>query len=137
MSDSQRAAADAINANITTGITGVPKIVYEAPDVVIDEERNSEGETDSLRDELNVHNIERERTVVVETMEEEEELDNSVNRRYPNQQIHTTTRYEPKLQGKRYEDDAGAMLLNYGDTLGSTNTEDGEIEQVLGIIIDQ
>ena len=43
MSDSQRAAADAINANITTGITGVPKIAYEAPDVVIDEERNSEG----------------------------------------------------------------------------------------------
>ena len=37
-----------INAKITTVITGVPTIVYEAHDVGIDEEINSEGETDSL-----------------------------------------------------------------------------------------
>ena len=42
-SDAQRAAATARNTTTTTGITGVPKIVDESPEVVIDEESNSEG----------------------------------------------------------------------------------------------
>ena len=29
------------------------------------------------------------------------------------------------------------MLLNYGDTLGSTRTKEDEIQQVLGVILDQ
>ena len=70
MSDSQREAKGTRNGNITTRITGVPKIVDEAPEVVIDEERDSEGETDSLGDEVNVHDIEIERPVVVETVDE-------------------------------------------------------------------
>ena len=53
--------------------------------MVIDEERDSEVETYSLRDEVNVHNIERERTVTVETNDEEEEVDTVVNRKHPDQ----------------------------------------------------
>ena len=37
LSDAQREAADASNDNMTTGITGVPTIVDESPEVVIDE----------------------------------------------------------------------------------------------------
>ena len=54
--------------------------------MVSDKESNSEGETDSLGDEVNLHDIERERTVVVETMDEEEKVDTAVNRIFPNRQ---------------------------------------------------
>ena len=47
------------------------KIVDKSPEVVIDKESGSEVETDYLEDELNAHGIERERTVVVETVDEE------------------------------------------------------------------
>ena len=50
MSYSQRAAVAASNSNIYTGIIGVPKIVDESPEVVIDKESYSEGETDPLED---------------------------------------------------------------------------------------
>ena len=69
MSDTQRAAEAAINSNITTGTTGDTTIVYKAAEVVIDEERDREEETDSLGDEVNVHDIERERRVMVETVD--------------------------------------------------------------------
>ena len=39
--------------------------------------------------------------------------------------------YEIPFQGKRYEDYAVAMLLNYGYTLGYTRTEEDEIDQVI------
>ena len=52
-----RAAAYARNSNITNGISVVPTIVDEAPEVVIDEESDSEGETYPLIDEINVHYI--------------------------------------------------------------------------------
>ena len=57
LSDSHRSAADASNANITTGITGLPEIVDWAPEVVICEEIDSERETDPLGDDLKVHSI--------------------------------------------------------------------------------
>ena len=69
MSDTQRAAEAAINSNITTGTTGDTTILYKAAEVVIDEERDREEETDSLGDEVNVHDIERERRVMVETVD--------------------------------------------------------------------
>ena len=71
MSDAQRSEADAINSNITTGITGVPRMVDEAPEVVRDKESDTEGGTDSLGYEVNVNDIERERTFMVETVDEE------------------------------------------------------------------
>ena len=71
MSDSQRESAAARNINITTGTTGAHTIVYAAPDGVIDEERDSEGETEYLGDEANVHAIEREGKYVVKTVENE------------------------------------------------------------------
>ena len=91
------------------------------------EESGSEGETDSLWDEVNVHDIERESTVVVKTVDEEREVYNAVNRRYYNQQRQKTKRYEPKFQGKWYKDDPRDMLLNYIDTLGTTRTEEGKL----------
>ena len=48
LSDAQREAADASNDNMTTGITGVPTIVDESPEVVIDEKSDSKGETEYL-----------------------------------------------------------------------------------------
>ena len=42
----------------------MPSNVDKAPYVVIDKEIGSEGEPDPLGDELNVHYIDRERTVV-------------------------------------------------------------------------
>ena len=92
--------------------------------MVIDEESNSERETNYLGYEVNVHDIEIERTFVVETVDDEKEVDTAVNRRYPNKQRHKTTRYEPTFQGKRYEDYAGAILINYRDTLVSTGTKE-------------
>ena len=41
-SDAHRAVAAARNSNITTGITVVPIIVDEAPEVIIDEESDIE-----------------------------------------------------------------------------------------------
>ena len=64
-------------------------------------------------------------------------MDTAVNRRYPNRKILKTTRYEPAFQGKWYEDDSGAMLLNYGDKLGCTRTEEENVEQVIGVIMVQ
>ena len=46
--------------------------MYEAPYVVIYEETDSEGENYPLGDKVNVHDIERESKVVVETMDKEE-----------------------------------------------------------------
>ena len=68
-------------------------------------------------------------------MDDEEEVDTAVNRRYSNLQTKKTTRYEPTFQGKRYEDDAGSMSINYEDALGSTRTEEDTIEQVLVVTI--
>ena len=65
LSDAQREAADASNDNMTTGITGVPTIVDESPEVVIDEKSDSKGETEYLWDEVNVHDIYRDITLVV------------------------------------------------------------------------
>ena len=59
LSDTQREMSATRNSKITPGITGVPTIVDEAPEVVIDEESNNEGETDPLGYEVNVHDIER------------------------------------------------------------------------------
>ena len=42
----QREVLAASNVNIDTGITGLTIIVDEAPEVVIDKESDSEGETD-------------------------------------------------------------------------------------------
>ena len=50
-------AASTRTSNITTGITAVPTILDKAPEVVIDEESDSEIETDPLGDELNLHYI--------------------------------------------------------------------------------
>ena len=61
---------------------------------------------------------------MVETVYEEEEVYIALNRRYTKQQKHESTRYEPTVQGKRYEDDARALLLNYGNTLESTSTKE-------------
>ena len=72
------------NANITTGVTGVHTIVDEAPYVVIDKESGCEGEADSLRYALNIHNIEIERKVLVKTMDEEEDVDTKLNTIYTN-----------------------------------------------------
>ena len=51
--------------------------------MVIYEERNSEEENESLGFEVNVHDIEIQRTVVIETVDNEEEVDTAVNRIYP------------------------------------------------------
>ena len=50
----------------------MPTIVYEALDLVIDEESNSEIESYPFRDELDIHDIEIDITVVFETLDEEE-----------------------------------------------------------------
>ena len=55
-------------------------------------------------------------TVVVETLDEEEELNTAVNRIYPKIKIQKTTIFEPTLQGKKYKDDDESILINYGDT---------------------
>ena len=60
---------------------------------------------------------------MVENVDEEEEVDTAVNIIHPKRQIQKTTKYEPKFQGNRYEDDAVSMLLKYGDILGPTRTE--------------
>ena len=57
--ESQRASLAAINFNITTDIIGLHIIVDEAPEVVVYEENDSEGETDYLVDEVNVPDIDR------------------------------------------------------------------------------
>ena len=56
-SDAQRATEAARNANTTTRVTGVPTILDKSPEVGIDEESNSEEETESLGDGVNVHDI--------------------------------------------------------------------------------
>ena len=61
---------------------------------------------------------------MVKTADNEGEVDTALNRRYPNKQIHKTTIYEPKFQGKRYKDESVSMLLNYRDTLVSKSTEE-------------
>ena len=57
LSDVHRSGAKARNENITTGIIEGTIIVDETPDVVIDEEINSEGESDPLGDKVNIHDI--------------------------------------------------------------------------------
>ena len=52
LSDVHRSGAKARNENITTGIIEGTIIVDETPDVVIDEEINSEGESDPLGDKV-------------------------------------------------------------------------------------
>ena len=81
----QGAAADSVNSNITFRITAVHTKVENALEVVVYEESDSKGEIDYLGDEANVHDIERDRTVVVETMDEEEEVYTALNRRYTKQ----------------------------------------------------
>ena len=49
---------------------GVPKTVDWSLDVVIYEEIDSEGKSNPFRSEQNLHNIEGERKVVVETVDE-------------------------------------------------------------------
>ena len=71
MSDAQRASASASNSNITTSITGLPTIVDETVEVVIDEESDLEVEPDPIRYEGNIKDVERERTVVVKPTEKE------------------------------------------------------------------
>ena len=61
-------------------------IVYEELDVAKDEEIDSEGETYHLGNEVNAHDNERKRTAMVEIMDEEEEMENTVNIRYPKRQ---------------------------------------------------
>ena len=100
MSDVQRELASARNINITTGITRMNTIVYVVPEMVINEEIDSDGETDYLGDEINVHDIERERTFMVEKLDGEEEVDTAVYIRYTNRKIYKRTRYEPTFQGK-------------------------------------
>ena len=95
------AAEDDNNYNITNNIKLVPIILDEAPYMVIDEEIDSEGEPDPLGEEGNVHDIERDRTVMVENVDEEEEVDTAVNIIFPNRQRRKTTIFEPKIQGKR------------------------------------
>ena len=97
MSESQREEAASRNSNITTGVIGVPTTVDEAPEVVIYEEIYSEVGPEPLGDEVNAHDIDRNKTVMVETVDEEEEVETSVKRRYPNRKRHKTTRYEPKV----------------------------------------
>ena len=63
--NAQRAATEASNSIITTRITEAPTIVDEVSEVVIDEERDSEGETNPLVNEVNVIDIEIEKSVVV------------------------------------------------------------------------
>ena len=57
LSDVHRSGAKARNEKITTGIIEGTIIVDETPDVVIDEEINSEGESDPLGDKVNIHDI--------------------------------------------------------------------------------
>ena len=114
LSDTRRVIEAARNESITTGITGVTTIVEKSQEVVINWESDSEGKNDFLVYEVNLHDIEREMKFMVETVDEEEEVYTAANIRYTNRQRHKTTRYEPKFQGKRYKDDSGAMLLNYG-----------------------
>ena len=64
-------------------------------------------------------------------------MESSVNRIYTSIQRLEKEIYEPTFQGKRYEDDARAMLLNYWDTLVSTRTKKDEIEQIIGVIMGQ
>ena len=74
---------------------------------------------------------------MVETMGDEEELKTTLNRRYTNIKRHRITRYESIFQGGRYKDGSGSILLNYGDTLGSTSTKEDKIEQVIGFVMAQ
>ena len=75
---------------------------------------------------MNLHDTERYSKVVVETLNEEEEVENAVNRRYPNRK--RQKKYELTFQGKWYKNNTRFMLLNYDDTSGSTSTEEEEIE---------
>ena len=61
---------------------------------------------------------------MIETVDEGEEVETVENRIYPNIQRHKTTRYEPTFQGKQYKDYYGGMLINFGDTLVFTRTEE-------------
>ena len=72
LSDVHRSGAKARNENITTGIIGEPIIVDESPSLVKYEESGSEGEKHLLRNEVNDNDIDRERTVVSENVDEEE-----------------------------------------------------------------
>ena len=65
MINAQRAATEASNSIITTRITEAPTIVDEVSEVVIDEERDSGGKTNPLVNEVNVIDIEIEKSVVV------------------------------------------------------------------------
>ena len=65
-------------------ISEVPTILHKETEVVINYESDSEEETDSLGDEVNVNDIERYFKVVVENVVDEEELDTSVKRRHHN-----------------------------------------------------
>ena len=55
---------------------------------------------------------------MVETMNEEEEVETAGKRRHPNRKRHKTTRYEPIFQGKQYKYYSGVVILNCGEILG-------------------
>ena len=57
LSDAQISAADDRKDNITTGITVVPTIVNEAPELVMDKEIYNEGQPEPLVEEGNVNAI--------------------------------------------------------------------------------
>ena len=48
----------------------MPNIVYEVQQLFINEERDIEREPNSLVDEVNIHDIDRERADLVETVDE-------------------------------------------------------------------
>ena len=41
------------------------------------------------------------------------------------------------VQGKRYKNDTGDILIKYGDTLGSTGNKEDKIEKLLGLVMAQ
>ena len=57
LSDAHRSAADDRKDNITTGITVVPTIVNEAPELVMYKEIHNEGQPEPLLEEGNVNAI--------------------------------------------------------------------------------
>ena len=58
-----------------------------------------------------------------ETVDVEEETQTAVEQRNHSIQRQKKPLYEPTFQGGRYKDGAIDMLLNYGDTMGSTGTK--------------